>query len=302
MAYIGNIPATQFASLDYQDLTGVTGSPSKRGFTLDNTVGSANDIEVFVNNVRQEPGVAYTVSGTTLTMTGDVETTDDFYVVFQGKSIGTASHPAGNALEATTGTFTGALTATDGTFSGGLTATAGASTNALSLQSSNFKMTDLTTNAFYRTGTWTPIFSSAGATSADVSDIFTSSSYTTQYGQYERIGDVVHAHAQLALADSVTYQNGGATNQGISVAGFPFNVKTNSNYFPMSSPFYFNVGSDDGWDRFTWAGHMLQTAKKSMTVMYAASNGHNIRVITDHIKNGTATSIIFNITYCTDDA
>ena len=107
MAYIGNIPATQFASLDYQDLTGVTGSPSKRGFTLDNTVGSANDIEVFVNNVRQEPSVAYTVSGTTLTMTGDVETTDDFYVVFQGKSIGTASHPAGNSLEATTGTFTG---------------------------------------------------------------------------------------------------------------------------------------------------------------------------------------------------
>jgi len=112
MAYIGNIPATQFASLDYQDLTGVTGSPSKRGFTLDNTVGSANDIEVFVNNVRQEPSIAYTVSGTTLTMTGDVETTDDFYVVFQGKSIGTASHPAGNALEATSGTFSGNVSIT----------------------------------------------------------------------------------------------------------------------------------------------------------------------------------------------
>ena len=40
-------------------------------------------------------------------MTGDVETTDDFYVVFQGKSIGTATHPANNALEAASGTFTG---------------------------------------------------------------------------------------------------------------------------------------------------------------------------------------------------
>ena len=79
----------------------------KEGYTLNNTVGGANDIEVFVNNVRQEPGVAYTVSGTTLTMTGDVETTDDFYVVFQGKSIGTATHPANNALEAASGTFTG---------------------------------------------------------------------------------------------------------------------------------------------------------------------------------------------------
>ena len=99
MPYIGNTPTTQFASLDYQDLTGVTGVPAKRGYTLNNTVGGANDIEVFVNNVRQEPGVAYTVSGTTLTMTGDVETTDDFYVVFQGKSIGTATHPANNALK-----------------------------------------------------------------------------------------------------------------------------------------------------------------------------------------------------------
>ena len=107
MPYIGNTPTTQFASLDYQDLTGVTGVPAKRGYTLNSAVGSANDIEVFVNNVRQEPGVAYTVSGTTLTMTGDVETTDDFYVVFQGKAVGTASHPAGNALEATSGTFTG---------------------------------------------------------------------------------------------------------------------------------------------------------------------------------------------------
>ena len=109
MPYIGNTPTTQFASLDYQDLTGVTGVPAKRGYTLNNTVGGANDIEVFVNNVRQEPGVAYTVSGTTLTMTGDVETTDDFYVVFQGKSIGTATHPANNALEATTGTFSSAV-------------------------------------------------------------------------------------------------------------------------------------------------------------------------------------------------
>ena len=90
MPYIGTNPTNRFSSVEYQDLTGVTGSPAKRGFTLNNPVGSANDIEVFVNNVRQEPSVAYTVDGTTtLTMTGDVETTDDFYVVFQGKAIGT---------------------------------------------------------------------------------------------------------------------------------------------------------------------------------------------------------------------
>ena len=102
MPYLGNIPATQFSSLAYQDLTGGTGT----AFTLDNAVGSAQDIEVFVNNVRQEPGVAYTVSGTSLTMTGSIVATDDFYVVFQGKSVASVTHPSNSALNATTGTFT----------------------------------------------------------------------------------------------------------------------------------------------------------------------------------------------------
>lgn len=87
MPYIGNIPPSEFRTIDYQDFTGVTGNPVKRGFTLTSPVGSANDLEIFVNNVRQEPGVAYTVAGTALTMTGDVETTDDFYVVYQGKAV-----------------------------------------------------------------------------------------------------------------------------------------------------------------------------------------------------------------------
>lgn len=103
MPYLGNIPATQFAELKYQDFTGGSGT----SFTLNDPVGSAQELEVFVNNVRQEPGVAYTVSGTTLTMTGSIVASDDFYVVFQGKSTGTATHPAGQALTATDGTFSG---------------------------------------------------------------------------------------------------------------------------------------------------------------------------------------------------
>ena len=105
MPYIGNQPADRFGSLAYQDLTGVTGSHVKRGFTLNQAVANEMELEVFVNNVRQEPTDAYTVSGTTLTMTGDVETTDDFYVVFQGKAIGTVTHPSNTPIVATTGTF-----------------------------------------------------------------------------------------------------------------------------------------------------------------------------------------------------
>jgi len=106
MPYIGNPPAERFTSFAYQDLTGGSGT----SFTLDNAVGNPQEIEVFVNNVRQEPGVAYTVSGTGLTMTGSIASTDDFYVVFQGKAIQTATHPSDRALTATDGTFTSSFT------------------------------------------------------------------------------------------------------------------------------------------------------------------------------------------------
>lgn len=112
MAYIGNPPAERFTSFDYQDLTGGTGT----SFTLTHPVGNAQEILVMVNNVVQEPGVAYTVSGTALTMTGSIVAADDFYVVYRGKAIQTATHPSDRALTATDGTFTGDLTVDTNTF------------------------------------------------------------------------------------------------------------------------------------------------------------------------------------------
>jgi len=70
---------------------------------------NANELEVFVNNVRQEPSVAYTAAGTTLTMTGDVETTDDFYVVYQGMAKQTVTPAASTNLSITDLTLSGEL-------------------------------------------------------------------------------------------------------------------------------------------------------------------------------------------------
>ena len=97
--------------MSYQDLTGGTGT----SFTLDYSAGSAQDIEVFVNNVRQEPGVAYTVAGTALTMTGSIVATDDFYVVFQGKAQQTVTPGAGTI---TTSMFAADVTLGAGYFQG----------------------------------------------------------------------------------------------------------------------------------------------------------------------------------------
>ena len=46
----------------------------------------------------QEPGAAYTLSGTGLTMTGSIAGADDFYVVYRGKAIQTGAHPSDRAL------------------------------------------------------------------------------------------------------------------------------------------------------------------------------------------------------------
>ena len=97
MPYLGLSPAVQTTAMAYQDLTGGTGT----GFTLDHPVANASEIEVYVNNVRQEPTVAYTVAGTSLTMTGSIVATDDFYVVFQGKALVTSDTGGGG------GTFKG---------------------------------------------------------------------------------------------------------------------------------------------------------------------------------------------------
>lgn len=90
MPYLGNIPAENYASFDKQTITGDGGT----SYTLDHPVGSAQEVAIFVNNVRQEPGVAYTVTGTSLTMTGDVESTDDFYAIFIGKAVQTTAVPS----------------------------------------------------------------------------------------------------------------------------------------------------------------------------------------------------------------
>lgn len=96
MGYVGNQTTNSYTSMDKQTITGNGGT----SYTLDHAVANVNEIEVFVNNVRQEPSVAYTVSGTALTMTGNVASSDDFYVVFQGKALQTVVPPDGSVTQA----------------------------------------------------------------------------------------------------------------------------------------------------------------------------------------------------------
>ena len=63
MPFIGKNPTAGFATIVKDDFTP---NGTDTTFTLSKQVANANDIAVFVGNVRQEPTTAYTVNGTTL--------------------------------------------------------------------------------------------------------------------------------------------------------------------------------------------------------------------------------------------
>ena len=101
MVYIGNSSAANFSSVTKDTFDGNASS-----YTLSKPA-TTNGVAVYVENVRQIPTTAYSVSGTTLTFTGTTPSgTGNVYVMHHNSPVSTATHPATQALEATTGTFT----------------------------------------------------------------------------------------------------------------------------------------------------------------------------------------------------
>jgi len=98
MAYIGHTPAEKYVSLAVQHFS-VTATAN---YTLTNSITSANELALYINNVRQEPGgsYAYTASGTALTLSAATAASDTMYCVYLGKSVGTISPPAGSVSSA----------------------------------------------------------------------------------------------------------------------------------------------------------------------------------------------------------
>ena len=83
----------------FQSLQGkrFNGDGSATDFTLDVAPTSTFDIEVFVENVRQDPNSAYTLSGTTLAFAAAPGAgTNNIYVIHQAKAVATIDIPYQN--------------------------------------------------------------------------------------------------------------------------------------------------------------------------------------------------------------
>ena len=117
MAYIGKPPNT--AIVNQATSQSFSGNGSTTAFTLTRSVDVGEDLEVFVNNVQQEPGSgkSYTATGTTLTFDeAPPSGTGNVYVIYRGQAEVTTrlEHDANQALSASSVTIGGNDAATLG--------------------------------------------------------------------------------------------------------------------------------------------------------------------------------------------
>jgi len=283
MAYLGNTPASRFTSMDKQTITGDGGTD----YTLDHAVGSEQEIEVFVNNVRQEPSVAYTVAGTALTMTGNVASTDDFYVVFQGKAQQSVTHPSNSALQATTGTFSGALSATTGTFSG-----------AVSMGANNITFSDgsgIDFSASAGSGATSSILNDyeEGAWTVEMYDAISggNASSTTVTGYYTKIGKLVTARFYAMNNISTS----GLTSGNAAYFTLPF--ASSSTGRSAGSCTYESINLGSGRTQLT------PTISASQSRLQLTETGDNVTDASIAVGdfNGTSSDIVtLSITYAVD--
>ena len=102
MAYLGTFssiydPTRTIASP--RDADRFSGNGSTTVFTLTRSVQKEVDLEVFVENVQQEPITAFTVSGTTLTFTGAPPSgTNNIYVVYRNFDSGAQVYVADGSI------------------------------------------------------------------------------------------------------------------------------------------------------------------------------------------------------------
>ena len=108
MSYIGPEPTENYASFQTETFS-VSATTS---YTLAHSVANENELALFINNVRQQPGSgkAYTASGTALTLSAATATTDTMYAIYLGRALQTSVPHTNSVTSSMLGSnfFTGA--------------------------------------------------------------------------------------------------------------------------------------------------------------------------------------------------
>ena len=175
MAYIGQNADGNFTTSVSKDT--FSGNGSATAFTL-SEAATTNTVDVFVENIRQEPTTAYSVDGTTLTFTAaPVTGTNNIYVVNRGPIQLSASHPAAQSLSAFSATITNDLTVDTNTLF------VDASENKVGIGTTTVTDGGVTiTPSVTRAGDWDAKLALQSTAGSDFPALLFSGSNTTQYG------------------------------------------------------------------------------------------------------------------------
>lgn len=226
MAYIGNTQNNQnyVPAIDY-----FNGNGSTTAFTLSRPVASVAQVQAVINNVPQNPGDAFTVSGSTITFTSAPPSgTNNIYVYYTSPNtqvvqpgqgtVGTNELANGGVtsakLSSTTGSGAVALaslpsfTTTIGV--GG--STASASGSGITFPATQNSSSDPNTLDDYEEGTWTPTVSAGAITGTSI----------TYSGTYTKIGKVVTVNFY-----AYTASNNINVASYVGFSGLPFSVGSN---------------------------------------------------------------------------
>ena len=113
MPYLGKVAGTNSSGTSKDSFSG---DGSTTAFTMSSSVHLVTDVEVFVDNVQQEPTIAYTISGTTLTFTEAPDNgTNNVYVIHRSGNNDAMTIKSGISPTLGSPTVTGTLTVSAGT-------------------------------------------------------------------------------------------------------------------------------------------------------------------------------------------
>jgi hypothetical protein len=263
MPYLGSTPNASFSSRTKQDFTA---NGSTTAFTLSSAVASANDIEVFVGNVRQEPTDAYTVNGTTLTMSEAPATGLNFYVVFkqlEENSVVPADGTISSAKIAANAVTTAKITNANITQAKLASGVAGNGPSFSAYLNSNFSISN-TTHTKLR-------FDAEEWDSDGCFDSTTNFRFTPNVAGYYMIGGHFQPNASYTVGTTTLYKNGNLYrvlhwNQQSATTPAPVGGTTlvhmngSSDYVELYG--YMTVGQQiQSGSEWTWfQGHMVRSA------------------------------------------
>ncbi len=113
MAYLGKVAGNRSTGTSKDSFNG---DGSTTAFTMSKSVLLVTDIEVFVDNVQQEPTISYTVSTTTLTFTeAPPNGTANVYVIHRSGNNDSMTIQSGISATLADATVSGTLTVSSGT-------------------------------------------------------------------------------------------------------------------------------------------------------------------------------------------